>query len=233
MLDADAVFHAGHRARLKEKLQDDKLTSYEKLELLLTYAIPRRDVRPLARSLIQKFRSVYGVFTASIDDLKSVSGVGYNTALLIHLVHELMLVSHREILTDSKILSQPDVLKEYCRQLLSGKNIEEFHVLYMGAEGRLITDEIHSHGTIDSTHVYPREIAKSAVRLNARSVILVHNHPMSDNDFSSDDIALTTDVEQMLRHFEIVLHDHLLVTSHGTVFSMREQPWLNLSLFCK
>lgn len=233
MSDTDTMFHAGHRARLKEKLQDDKLTSYEKLELLLTYAIPRRDVRPLARSLIQKFRSVYRVFTASIDDLESVPGVGHNTALLIHLVHQLMLVSHREVLTDSKVLSNTDVLKEYCRQLLTGKSIEEFHVLYLGTDGRLISDETHSRGTIDFAHAYPREVAKNAVRLNARSVVLVHNHPMSDNDFSSDDISLTTSIEQMLNHFDISLYDHLLVTARGTVFSMREQPWLNVSLFGK
>ena len=128
---ADPLFHAGHRERLKEKLLDNKLTSYEKLELLLTYAIPRRDVRPVARTLLKRFRSVYCVLNATIEDLETVPGVGRNTALLIHLVHELMMISYREQMEDGDVLVDPGVIKEYCRKMLIGKSVEEFHVLYL------------------------------------------------------------------------------------------------------
>lgn len=229
----DVLFHAGHRERLKAKLLDGKLTSYEKLELLLTFAIPRRDVRPLARSLIQKFRSVYFVFTAPIEELERVPGVGRSTAILIHLVHELMLVSYRERLADGTVLADMTFIKEYCRQLLSGKQVEEFHVMYLGKNNRLLLDDTHSVGTLDYSAAHPREIARKALSLNAISVILVHNHPMSDNGFSRQDIELTDTVAQHLRLASATVLDHLLVSGNGIVTSYRESAWANKSLFGK
>lgn len=229
----DALFHAGHRERLKAKLLDGKLTSYEKLELLLTFAIPRRDVRPLARRLVQKFRSVYFVFTAPIEELESVSGVGRSTAILIHLVHELMLVSYREKLADGTVLADTAFIKEYCRQLLSGKQVEEFHVMYLGKNNILLLDDTHSVGTLDYSAAHPREIARKALQLNAISVILAHNHPMSDNGFSRQDIELTDSVSQHLKLAHATVLDHLLVSGTGIVTSYRESAWVNSSLFIK
>lgn len=233
MADKDLLFHNGHRDRLKEKLQDNKLTSYEKLELLLTYAIPRRDVRPLARSLIQHFRGVYYVFTAPMSELMIVPGVGRATALLIKLVHELMLVSHREMLADGKILSDPFVIKEYCRQLLVGQKTEEFHVLFLGIDKRLIASAVHSRGTYTQSEVFPVEILRQALLHHALSVILVHNHPMSDNEFSQQDIDTTMLVKRHLQTAGIDLDDHYLVTAYGKVVSAREGAWLNKSDFKK
>ena len=231
MAESDSLFQAAHRERLKQKLLDGNLTSYEKLELLLTYAIPRRDVRPLAKRLISKYRSLYAVWSAPVEELMAFPGVGRSTAILLHLVRELLLVTHMERLVDDTVLSDSRVLKDYCRQLLFGKPVEEFHVLYLGANYRLISDELHSRGTIDESGAYPREIARRAMALNALSVILVHNHPMSMNNFSDSDIELTTKIESDLKYFGIGLFDHLLVVSNGVVHSMREQPWLNKSNF--
>lgn len=233
MADKDLLFHNGHRERLREKLLDDKLTSYEKLELLLTYAIPRRDVRPLARRLIQKFLSVYHIFTAPMEDLLSVPGVGKSTALLIKLVHELMLVSYRERLADGVILEDPFVIQEYCRQLLIGQKTEEVHVLYLGPHKRLIHSEQHSHGDFTKSGIIPGAIGRTAVHNHAVSVIIVHNHPLSDNDFSQDDIEATTMVEQVLKPLGIELYDHYLVKSIGSVVSLRETVWMHKSLFNK
>lgn len=231
MADKDLLFHNGHRERLREKLLDDKLTSYEKLELLLTYAIPRRDIRPLARSLIQKFRSVYYVFTASMDELLSVPGVGHSTAILIKLVHELMLVSYRDRLSDGIILTDPFVIQEYCRQLLVGQKTEEVHVLFLGAHRRLINSEKHSHGDFTKSGIVPGLIGRAALHNNAISIIIVHNHPLSDNDFSQEDIVATTMVEQLLNPLGIELYDHYLVKSNGTVVSLRETVWMYKSSF--
>ena len=233
MADKDLLFHKGHRERLREKLLGDKLTGYEKLELLLTYAIPRRDVRPLARSLIQKFRGVYYVFTASMDELLSVPGVGTSTAMLIKLVHELMLVSYRDILCDGVILQDPFVIQEYCRQLLIGQKTEEVHVLYLGPQNRLIHSEQHSHGDFSETGIFPGIIGRVALNHHAVSVIMVHNHPLSDNDFSQDDIDATTMVEQLLNSLGIELYDHYLVKSNGSVVSLRETIWMHRSSFHK
>lgn len=231
MADVQGMFYAGHRERLKQKLQDDKLTSYEKLELLLTYAIPRRDVRPLARSLIQHFGGVYFVLTAPYEELVKVHGVGHNTALLIRLVGELMLVSYRERVERGQSLLNPMVLQEYCRRLVVGKSVEEFHVLYFGNEMRLLQDELHSRGTIDCSDVYPREILRRALALNALNVVLVHNHPLSNNSFSTEDIALTEAIEKKLNEFNIGLWNHYVVTSTGIVHDIRSGVWLNRSSF--
>lgn len=231
MADKDLLFHNGHRERLREKLLDGKLTNYEKLELLLTFAIPRRDVRPLARTLLQKFRSVYLVLNASVDELLSVPGVGRSTALLIKLVHELMLVSYRERLQDGVILQDPFVIREYCRQLLIGRKNEEVYVLLLGKDKRLIHVENHSHGDFTGSGIFPGMIGRLAINHHALSVILVHNHPMSDNEFSKQDVEATVAVEQILNNLGIELDDHFLVKSCGTVISFRERAWLNKSSF--
>ena len=231
MTESDLLLQAGHRERLRQKLLDGNLTSYEKLELLLTFAIPRRDVRPLARRLINKYHSLYAIWSAPVEELMAFPGVGRSTAILLHLVRELLLLTHMERLVDGTVLSDPRVIKDYCRQLLYASPVEEFHVLYLGADYRLISDELHSRGTIDESGAYPREIARRAMALNALSVILVHNHPMSTNNFSDTDIELTSKIESDLKYFGIGLFDHLLVLSNGVVYSMREQPWLNKSSF--
>lgn len=231
MIKSDPLFHAGHRERLKEKLLDNKLTSYEKLELLLTYAIPRRDVRPVARTLLKRFRSVYCVLNATIEDLETVPGVGRNTALLIHLVHELMMISYREQMEDGDVLVDPGVIKEYCRKMLIGKSVEEFHVLYLDTKFRLIQDEMHSRGTVDESAAYPREICRRAHLLNAYAVILAHNHPQSDNSFSEPDVTLTQVIRDELAKINVAYIDHYLVASTGIVHTLSETMMLYKSSF--
>lgn len=229
MANTELLFHLGHRARLKEKLLDGKLVGYELLELLLTYAIPRRDVRPLARRLIEKFGGVYRVLHTSYEDLLTVDGVGPAVATIIKLAHELIFVSYTERAISGKYLADDKFVRDYCRHLVSGKTVEEFHVLYLGNDSRLLLDETHSRGTIDESAVYPREISRKALQLNAISVILVHNHPLSDNDFSHADADLTSLIEERLNSFNISLIDHFLVTANGVVYSMRASPWLKRS----
>ena len=233
MSDSDSLFHNGHRSRLKDKLLDDKLTSYEKLELLLTYAIPRRDVRPLARELLHRFRSVHNVIHASIEDLKLVPGIGHNTALLIHLVHELIMIAHNEYLSDGNILYDTTRIKEYCRCLLGGQDVEELHVLYLDKDYRLLLDEKHSRGTTDCAIAYPKEIARRGCILNASFVILLHNHPMSDNMFSQDDLTLTEQIISELAKVGIGYVDHYLVVSNGTVYSLEENKWMYQNILHK
>lgn len=220
MSDADENFYAGHRDRLRAKFVDDKLADYEKLELLLAYAIPRRDVRPLARGLIKQFGGVYQVFTASIDELTKCKGVGRNTAIFIKLVQQMMTINYKSKMKDTPIFHDETILHNYCRLVLVDKSVEELHILYLDSNLQLISDEIHTTGTVDSSAVYPREIAKRALELNARSVVMVHNHPISNNSFSSDDVEITTMVQSVLHGLNIELYDHLLV-SNDSVYSAR------------
>ena len=231
MAKTDKLFHIGHRERLKDKFLDGKLSDYEKLELLLTYAIPRRDVRILARTLLSHFGGVYHVLHAPISELTAVPGVGRSAAILIKLFHDLNNVSHMQLAKTGDYLSDDVYRNNYCRNLVSDCCVEVTHVLYLGREYKLISDEVHSRGTVDEALVYPREILQRAMALNATGIILVHNHPMSNNSFSSTDIEMTVELEKLLRAVDVRLVDHLLVTSGGIVHSYLAQPWVNKSSF--
>ena len=222
----DKNFYAGHRERLREKFVDNKLTDYEKLELLLAYAIPRRDVRPLARALINHFGGVYQVITAPIDGLIAFNGIGRNTVVLIKLVQQMMQIGYIGQIKNKPIFYDEKALYNYCRITLSGKQVEEFHVLYLDGDLKLIADVMHTVGTINRSAVYPREIARRALELNARSIVMVHNHPTSINSFSKDDVEITIETESILNSLNITLYDHLLVAS-DMVHSMRASHLLD------
>ena len=231
MQKPNSMFRAGHRERLKQKLADGKLSGYEKLELLLTYAIPRRDVKPMAHALLNRFGTLHRVLHASMEDLERVPGVGHSSALLIHLVHELINASFMERLSDGNVLQQEHVIEGFCRNLLIGKDVEEMHVLYLNHDYYLIADELHNRGTINEANAYPREIAKRAMVLNASAVILMHNHPMSNNAFSRDDIAFTRDVIAELERINVTFVDHYVVAANGVVHSIQRLGLLNQSSF--
>ena len=220
MPNKDKNFYAGHRERLREKFMNNKLADYEKLELLLGYAIPRRDVRPLARALVNNFGGVYQVITAPIEDLIAFDGIGKNTAVFIKLVQQMMQIGYMGQIKESPVFHDEAALHNYCRITFAEKQVEELHVLYLDNDLKLITDEMHTIGTINSSMVYPREIARRALDLNARSVVMVHNHPTSINAFSQDDLDITLETQAILKSLGINLYDHLLV-SNDSVYSMR------------
>lgn len=222
MADQDLLFHNGHRARLKEKFQSDKLTDSEKLELLLTYAIPRRDVRPLARALAKHFGGEYYVFAAPLDALISFPGVGANTAILIKLAHSLNMLSYTKKLQTEAVYRQNQTLIDFLRAEMSGLDHEELRVYYLNQDGMIFHHETHSRGTIDATNFFPREIAKTALNLNAGHIILVHNHPLSDNTFSSADINSTKELAAIIKPLGISLYDHFVVTGNGAVHSIKD-----------
>lgn len=215
MLDAKGLsYTSGHRQRLREKFLAGKLVDYELLELLLTYAIPRCDVKPLAKRLLAKFGNTYNVVNAPIDSLKSVLGISDNTAIFLKTIHSVMTMGSRDYLRDTPIFHDYTKLAEYCKLLLSGKTIEEFHILYLDTDYRLIADDMHSSGTIDWAAVYPREIVKRVLDLNARSIVMLHNHPTPNTSFSSQDIEITAEIKKILSPIGVELFDHLLVSGN-------------------
>ncbi len=214
-------FHLGHRNRLRQKCLDEKLAHYELFELLLSYAIPRRDVRPLARGLIAHFGSVHQVLAASPEDLQAYKGVGYNTAVFAKALHQLTLLTCLTTLKEYKAYPKDENIREYCRRLAAGKQVEEFHVLYFDHDRRLVEEEMHVRGTIDFADIYIREIVRKAMNLPAKEVVVMHNHPISQQSFSTPDIQATKELEEMLRAVKISLYDHFLV-SGGIVYSIRE-----------
>lgn len=213
-------YRLGHRERLRQKFVDGKLADYELLEMLLTYAIPRCDVKPLAHQLMEKYGGLYGIITSSYQSLLTNKGVKENTAIFIKSIHEVMKRGLKNHLYDTPVFHNYDRLIDYCKLLLYGKPIEEFHILYLDSDHRLLSDDIHSTGTVDWAAVYPREILKRALDLNAASIVMLHNHPHGQTSFSSDDIEITTQVKNILQTVNIELFDHLLV-SGDIVYSAR------------
>lgn len=220
MKEEDLSFRQGHRERLRQKFLEDKLTDYELLELLLSFAIPRIDVRPLARGLMKRFGGIYQILTASYEDLISYKGVGKNTAVFIKAIQQVMIKGYKSCLSASPIFHDESVLANYCKLLLSGKSVEEFHILYLNTERRLLADDLHSRGTIDWTAVYPRELLKRALDLNAKYIVLLHNHPTPNKSFSMQDIETTLSIQKLLAEVDIILHDHFIV-SGGILYSAR------------
>ena len=226
MIAKDTNFHNGHRERLRQKFLDDKLAEYEKLELMLGYVVPRRDVRPLAHALIKKFGSLGQVLTASYNDLISFPGVGRNIAIFLKLVHQIILEGYKSMMDAKPIFHNIDVLKNYCRWSLAGKQVEEFHVLYLDSEYHLLQDETHSVGTYNSSNIYVREIVRHALELNSTILILVHNHPISDKTFSQEDVKSTEEMKALFDGLGIILYDHILISKHS-IYSARISGFLH------
>lgn len=216
----------GHRARLRKKFLDGQLTEYEILELLLTYVIPRCDVRVLSRQLYKKYGNIPGLMAASMEDLMNNPGIKENAATFFKLIHKITEMEYKVILDEKPIFHNYEKLENYCKLILAGKHIEEFHVIYLDSQYKLIQDELHSSGTVDWAAVYIREIVKNALDLNARNIVLVHNHPTPGTSFSSQDIQITKELEMALEKLNINLYDHLVV-SGDIIYSAKNMNLLD------
>lgn len=215
----EAKHYHGHRDRLRARFADngsDGLADYELLELILFQAIPRKDTKPLAKDLIKKFGSFGNVLGASIDDLCAVKGVSYNCAVGLKAIQagaQMMLQQH---VMNRDIISSWNALVDYCRSVMGTLKIEQFRVLFLDKKNRLIADEVQQEGTIDHTPVYPREVIKRALALNATAIILVHNHPSGDPKPSKADIEVTNDIIAAGKAIGIIVHDHVIVARNET-----------------
>lgn len=212
MPDKDKSFCAGHRQRLRAKFREGKLADYELLELLLGYAIPRRDVRPISRALMSRYSSIPNILAASEAELKTFDGIGENVAVFLKILYDITLMQYKVTLNSQPVFHDPRTLANFCRMILSNKHIEEFHVLYMDGLRRLIDSHCHSVGTLDSSPVITRDIVTRAAQLGAHSVILVHNHPKHTLWFSDDDLLITKQIADALSGIDVVVYDHLLVS---------------------
>ena len=155
MNQTDTSFHAGHRQRLRQKFLDGKLADYELLELALSFAIPRRDVRPVSRALMREFGTLYQVLTASVDALAAVPGMGRNSAIFIKTMHQMMALGFRGYFIKTPLFHDYAQFENYCRLNVGGKSVEEVHVLYLDGQLCLLADEIHSVGTVNEFIIYP------------------------------------------------------------------------------
>ncbi|EYD73239.1 RadC family protein [Limimaricola hongkongensis] len=207
-------YMADHRRRLRERFLSggaDAMPDYELLELLLFRAIPRQDVKPLARRLIDAFGDLNRVLAAPAPRLTEIDGVGPAVLCEIKVVEA---VAHR--MARARVIARPvlsgwEPLLDYCRTVMAHRDTEQFRVLFLDRRNVLIADEAQGRGTVDHVPVYPREVVKRALELNASALILVHNHPSGDPTPSEADIAMTAQIDAAARALNLTLHDHLVI----------------------
>ena len=222
----------GHRERIKEKFLNngiDGFAEYEILELLLTYCIPRKDTKPIAKELLNKFKSLDNVFKASFDKLSAIDGLGKNSIAFLKLMGDLPSIIYKDELKNKKLVDKEtlkilnkDILLKYLRNKIGYEEIEKFYVIYLSSSNEVIKFEENSVGTLDRSSVYPREIYKKVINLNAKSLILVHNHPSDNITPSKSDIELTNEIAKGLKNFGALLIEHIIITKNS-YFSFLEE----------
>ncbi len=212
----------GHRSRMRERLlntNSENFDDYELLEYVLTLAIPRQDVKGLAKNLLNHFGDLPTVITASPGELMQISGVGKSAAAAIKFTQALSLRKLQRQVIDKPALSSYDTIIDYLHARLAHELTEEFRVLFLNNRNILIRDERFGEGTVNQAPAYPREIVKRALELQASAIILVHNHPSGDPTPSREDIQLTRAIADAAKPLGIMVHDHLIIarTSHKSL----------------
>jgi len=213
-----APHYLGHRERLRQRFLQggsDALHDYEMLELILFRAIPRGDVKPLAKQLLTKFGSFSEVIAAPVERLKEVRGLGEASITELKIVQAAANRLVRGEVKQRQVLSSWSNVLDYCRAAMAFESKEHFRILFLDKGNHLIADEQHQTGTVDHTPVYPREVVKRALELSATAVILVHNHPSGDPTPSRADIDMTRAIVEVARPLGISVHDHLIVGKDG------------------
>ncbi len=208
----------GHRKRLRDRFQKngtEGMHDYEILELLLTYAIPRKDVKPWAKDLIKHFGSFSGVLDASQKELEEVDGVGPASATLIRLVKEACGVYLGEKMKEKDVLSSPQAVLNFARVKLAGLPYEAFMVVFLNTKNRVLDYRVIQEGTVDRAAIYPRRIVEEALSRHAASIIFVHNHPSGDSEPSPEDRQLTRSLVEAARTIDLRVLDHIVVGKDG------------------
>jgi DNA repair protein RadC len=210
-------FH-GHRARLRQRFLEagsDAVSDYELIELILFRAIPQRDVKPLAKDLLERFGSFAEVIAAPAQRLAEIKGLGEAAIAELKVVHAAASRLARGAVKKRPVLSSWSSVLDYCRAAQAFADKEQFRILFLDKRNGLIADEVQGTGTVDHTPVYPREVVKRALELSATAIILVHNHPSGDPTPSRADIEMTRVIVDIAKPLGIAVHDHIIVGKDG------------------
>lgn len=226
----DEPDYLGHRERLRRRFLlggGRDMPDYELLELLLTIAIPRRDVKPLAKELIRKFGSFAEVVNAPLEELMLVKGVKENTAAVLRIVRECSVRSSWQSLRgmDAPVISDFDAMVDYCRSAMAYQTVEEFRIIFLNSKLYVIGEEIQQRGTVDQVAIHPREVIKSAMMHGASAMIWVHNHPSGIVTPSKADMEITKRIKEAAEAVSIRLFDHLII-SKSSVYSFHNQGFV-------
>lgn len=216
--------HKGHRARLRARFLaagGDALADHELIEMTLFMALSRRDTKPVARALLERFGSYANVVCAPVADLLAVEGLSEASVAAIKLVQEAAQRLVRAEVLNHPVLDNWERLMAYLQVVLGREKTEQFRVLYLDSRNRLLADVPQTKGTVNHTPVYPREVIKRALELHAVAFILVHNHPSGDPSPSEEDIQMTSKIKRAANALSLVLHDHIII-GNGEWLSLRK-----------
>lgn len=205
---------ADHRKRLRQRFIEggpSAVQDYELLELVLFRALPRQDVKPLARRLLDQFGDLNRVVTAPSARLAEVHGVGEQVITELRVLEAVAQSMARSRVMNRPVLSSWAALLDYCHTAMAHRDTEQFRVLFLDRKNVLIADEAQARGTVDHVPVYPREVMRRALELNASALILVHNHPSGDPTPSEADITMTQTIRDGAELLGLTLHDHLII----------------------
>jgi DNA repair protein RadC len=218
----------GHRERMRTRLLTagpEALADYELLEMVLFLALPRRDTKAIAKALLARFGSFAAVIAAPLNDLRAIKGMGEAGPAALKTVHAAALRLVRSEVLNRPVLANWDRLMEYLNAALARERTEQFRVLFLDTRNRLIADEAQARGTVNHTPVYPREVVKRALELQATALILVHNHPSGDPAPSRADVEMTQEVNRAATALGVALHDHIII-GNGSWLSFRAEGLL-------
>jgi DNA repair protein RadC len=215
----------GHRERLRARLRAggaNALHDYELLELLLCLAVPRRDMKPLAKTMLAAFEEdLSKLLSAPRAEIMAIAGAGDAVADAIVLAATFAGRGYRPPTIERENLSSWRAAVSYCQRTMEGLATEQFRVLFLDRKNKLIRDKVMGEGTVDHAPVYTREVVRLALQVQASALILVHNHPSGDPSPSAADVEMTKQVAAAAATMDIAVHDHLIIGRGGHA-SLRE-----------
>ena len=217
-IEVKKYIHAGHRKNLRERFDRAGLEGFndhEILELLLTYVIPFKDVKPAAHALLDRFGSVSKVLDAESSELMEIPGIKERSAVFFRLIREVAKKTMREAIPRAESLKNSAQVKEFLIREIGHEPRESFYVIFLNSQNHLIHHERLQQGTLNQTAVYPREIFEKALRLRAAALIFAHNHPSGVLQPSTEDVRLNQKLAEAAKLFQMSVLDHVIVSSEG------------------
>ena len=225
MIKSQKPSYTGHRNRIKDKYSKSGINGwhdYEVLELALSYAIPRKDTKSIAKDLLSKFKTMNGVLDADRKDLEAITSISEHTALFLKLLKDVTILYMEKGIHNRDLLSSPQIVYDYLRTTLKGAVDEEFKMLFLDSRNQLITVETLKTGTVNKSAVYPRKVVERALDNHAVGVIIAHNHPSGALHPSQNDREITKAIKNALKTVEITLLDHIII-GNNDYFSFKNK----------
>ncbi len=212
----DQAHYIGHRRRQKQKFlanNGEGFAEYELLELLLFFSVPRKDVKPLAKSLLERFGTIADLINADKDKLLLLEGVTENVCVSFFVIRQVINRVLKQKVVNQNIISSWGALMDYLRSSMGNLKLEQFRVIFLNKKNVLIADDIIATGTVDQAMIYPREILKRILFYEASAIVLAHNHPSGKAQPSKADIDLTNKIIEVCNTVNVAVHDHIIISN--------------------